>query len=146
MDPENKTNEMDDSYANGDYQSMDMPTIPMVVPITSDSEDSTIAIGSPVSDQHDVKNVTVYANSITPVSYGDSDPVVAFDVVFSVGIFCGDGSTKTYQVVKRIGVDRMKMAADAQSTTPVSIVEEKKPLKEDKFFSTARMMALAGLK
>jgi len=135
MDP--KVNEMDDSYADGGYAAMvNLPATPL------STTDSTITVSPAVSP---VKNVTVYANSINPVSYGDDDPIVAFDCVFSVGIVCPDtGSTKTYQVVKRIGVDRMKMAADAESTTPVSIVEAKKP---GQFLtSTARLKALSGLK
>lgn len=134
-----KTNEMDDGYA-------DAPVVSLPpVPITSDSMSDTIAIGTPASE-HSPRNITVYANSINPISYNDDDPVVAFDVVFSVGIACEDGSTKTYQVVKRIGVDRQKMASDAQATTPVSIVEAKKPLKESASYTTARFKALAGLK
>jgi len=140
MDP--KITEMDDSYANGGYAAMDtssqvvsLPAVPMT--------DTGISISAPVSTSP-VKNVTVYANSINPVSYGNDDPIVAFDVVFSVGIVCPDsGATKTYQVVKRIGVDRMKMATDAESTTPVSIVEAKKPMIEG--MSTARFKHLAGL-
>lgn len=140
MDPK-KTNEMDDGYANGEIASMQVELPPM--PISSG--DSSIAIGAPVSVAP-VKNITVYANSITPTSYGDNDPVVSFDVVFSVGIFDETGATKTYQVVKRIGVDRQKIATDAEATTPVSIVEAKAPLKEDKSMSTARLRVLAGLK
>ena len=137
MDPK-EIEEMDDGYASGiGGMTIELPSISV-----GPQQDAAMAISSPVSVAP-VKNITVYANSITPVSYGDDDPVVAFDVVFSVGIG-GDGATKTYQVVKRIGVNRNKIATDAESTTPVSIVEAKKPLKEG--YSTARMLALAGLK
>jgi len=139
MDPK-ETNEMDDSYADGGYATMvSLPATPISTP---DSTVTTVTSSAPV------KNVTVYAQSINAVSYGDDDPIVAFDCVFSVGIVCPDtGSTKTYQVVKRIGVDRQKMAADAESTTPVSIVEARKPEEKGKFLTnTARLRALAGLK
>ena len=142
MNPK-KTNEMDDAaYAGIGSMQVELPP----VPITSDTVGDSIAIGTPMASQQDARRITVYANNISPVSYNDDDPVVAFDVVFSVGIACDDGSTKTYQVVKRIGVDRKKIAADAESTTPVSIVEAKKPLKENHNYSTARFKTLAGLK
>lgn len=145
MTPKEIINEMDDDYANGGYSSMSIELPP--VPITPDSNDSTIAIGTPVGTQGESKNITVYANSISTVSYGDNDPVVAFDVVFSVGIVCPEsGSTKTYQVVKRIGIDRQKMAADAEYGAPVSIVEAKTVAEPGAFLTnTARLRALAGL-
>ena len=132
--------EMDDSYADGGYSSM--VGLPADMSITS-QDPTVIPAVLPTSS---VKNITVYANSISAVSYSDDDPIVAFDVVFSVGTVCPEsGTTKTYQVVKRIGVDREKMACDAQTSTPVSIVEAKKPLKEGRGISTARFKALAGL-
>jgi hypothetical protein len=113
------------------------------------SVDPTIAIGSPevspaVVDQ---SYVSVYANNITPVSYGDTDAVACFDVVFSVGVRDDDGQTKTYQVVKRIGIDKSKIAAEASQSTPVSIVEGKKveAAKPLVITEAKRMRILAGL-
>lgn len=85
---------------------------------------SSIAIGAPMAEPVDPKTITVYANSINPISYnGEADGVAAFDIVFSVGVSCGDGSCKTYQVVKRIGIDKTKIAAEVESESPMSIVE-----------------------
>jgi hypothetical protein len=109
-----------------------------------DADYDDIAIGAPAADL-DCKNISVYANSITPVSYGAVDTVAAFDIVFSVGVNCGD-STKTYQVVKRIGIDKSKLAATAQSSMPVSIVEAKSAaLKEEAAATAKRFRRLAGL-
>lgn len=104
-----------------------------------------VTVDNPTTN-HDLKPeaVSIYANSINPVSYMGDSAVVAFDVVFSVS--CTDprdGSISTYQVVKRIGVDKMKMANDAKMTTPISIVEAKKPTITG---TTERFKALAGLK
>lgn len=138
MDP--KINEMDDSYADGGYASMTPQVVSL--PMSVGSTDPALTFSNPDSD---VQNITVYANSINPVSYSGDDPVAAFDVVFSVGVVCPvSGSTKTYQVVKRIGVDRQKMASDAQTSTPVSIVEAKQPAAKGQL-TTSRLMALAGL-
>lgn len=107
-------------------------------------EMNSIAIGSP-SREHDPKNITVYSNSITPVSYQSADEVAAFDVVFSVGIMCEDGSSKTYQVVKRIGIDKCKIACEAECSTPVSIVESKRAAIAEAAATKSRFRKLAGL-
>jgi hypothetical protein len=135
--------EMDDGYADGGYTTMSPPQVFQLPTVTTPdaTPDPSITIGAPTSTA-DMKNVYVYANSINPVSSMGDDPIVAFDVVFSVSCTCPDGTTKTYQVVKRIGVDKMKMAADAESTTPISIVEAKKP---NGGYSTSRAKILAGL-
>lgn len=107
--------------------------------------DHSIAIGSPTSGV-DASSITVYANNISAVSYvASNDNIVAFDIVFSVGINCGD-STKTYQVVKRIGIDKCKLADEAESSTPVSVVEAKSDaLKEEAAATRKRFRRLAGL-
>lgn len=109
-----------------------------------DSAVDSVAIGSPTREQ-DPKNITVYSNSITPVTYQSSDAVAAFDVVFSVGIMCEDGSTKTYQVVKRIGIDKCKIACEAECSTPVSIVESKRAAIAEAAETKSRFRKLAGL-
>ena len=110
----------------------------------TDYDYDDMTIGMPCSEL-EASAVTVYATSITPVSYDANDgPVVAFDIVFSVGVNCGD-STKTYQVVRRIGVDKVKLATTAQSTTPVSIVEAKNALSKDADETRKRFRRLAGL-
>jgi hypothetical protein len=106
----------------------------------------TIAIGAPYT-KHDPRSVTVYANTITPVQSASMDDAIAcFDVVFSVGIDCGEGVCKTYQVVKRIGIDKCKMACDAECSSPVSVVESKTDaLKEAATATRKRFRVLAGL-
>ena len=150
MNPETTINEMDDSYANGGYQSMsvELPPVPSITTPDGVGVDPAIVMGSPDTGALDPKNVTVYANSINPVSYMGDSTIVAFDVVFSVGCVCPEsGRTETYQVVKRIGVDKMKLANDAKSSTPVSIVEAKVPAAPEKFLiSKERMRTIAGLK
>lgn len=91
----------------------------------------------PPAPSYSPNDITVYASSITPVdSMGGVatsamkdapekvvQDIAQFDIVFNVGVNCGGGVSKTYQVVKRIGVDKCRLACDAESTTPVSIVE-----------------------
>lgn len=133
-------NEMsDDAYANndyaGDYRSAEPPQV-------SQLPDSTITIGAP-SIVEDPKLITIYTQSITPVSYQGDDIIRTFDIVFSVSCTCPEtGNLSTYQVVKRIGVDRVKMAQDARNGVPISIVESKKP---GPHISTADVKKLCGL-
>jgi hypothetical protein len=109
-----------------------------------DASDATIAVGSPAGS-FCASDITIYSNSITPVQYNGSDEVACFDVVFSVGINC-DGVSKTYQVVKRIGIDKCKIAQEASCSTPVSIVESKsEALKEEAAATRKRFRRLAGL-
>lgn len=109
-----------------------------------DAQDATIAVGSPAG-VFCASDITIYSNSITPVQYAGSDEVACFDVVFSVGINC-DGVSKTYQVVKRIGIDKCKIAQEASCSTPVSIVESKSAaLKEEAAATRKRFRRLAGL-
>ena len=92
-------------------------------------DDVSIAIGD-VADTDsamDPSKITVYAGSISSVSYGETDPIACFDVVFTVGMNC-DGRSETYQVVKRIGIDKVKIAAQASAGSPVSVVESVKPV------------------
>jgi hypothetical protein len=111
--------------------------------------DATIAIGSPAPAVVDPKMISVYANSINPISYsGEADGVAAFDIVFSVGVMCGD-SSKTYQVVKRIGIDKARIAAEVENAQPMSIVEAtpapKVEEKKQVITEVQRMRRLAGL-
>jgi 2-hydroxychromene-2-carboxylate isomerase len=111
--------------------------------------DTSMAIGSPAPATMDPKMITVYANSINPISYsGEADGVAAFDIVFSVGVNCGD-SSKTYQVVKRIGIDKARIAAEVENAQPMSIVEaQPAPVVEEKkqvITEVQRMRRLAGL-
>jgi hypothetical protein len=103
-----------------------------VMSATGMGDDASIAIGD-VADTDttmDASKITVYAGTISPVSYSDNDPIACFDVVFTVGMNC-DGQSKTYQVVKRIGIDKLKIAAQASAGSPVSVVEgAKQEIKE----------------
>lgn len=122
----------------GDYYPSEVPTVEPEI-------DTSVVIGSPDNSRHP-SCVTVYADSITASgSYDPENGVCAFDVVFSVGIQDGDTS-KTYRVVKRIGIDKVKLACDAECSTPVSIVEHMTEAKKAASAATAkRFRQIAGL-
>jgi len=121
------------------------PVEPYDVPYAEPVSDDSIAVGSPYHE-HDSACITVYPESITPSgAYDEKSPVCSFDIVFSVGIREGDVS-KTYRVVKRIGVDKCKLACDAECSTPISVVEDKTKAQQTAALVTAkRFRVLAGL-
>lgn len=140
-----ETNEMDVTYAG-------MPTSGMDVDVSLAKADDAggISIENPTVANNDMtpSSISVYAHSINPTSYMGDDNIASFDVIFSISITDqATGSITTHQVVKRIGVDKMKMAYNAKMTTPVSVVEAKKPApKEESRISSDRIKALAGVK
>lgn len=109
------------------------------------AEDPSIVVGSP-DNSRAPSCISIYAESITASgSYDSESPVCTFDVVFNVGIREGDTS-KTYRVVKRIGIDKVKLACDAECSSPVSIVEELAQARKAEAAATAkRFRILAGL-
>lgn len=118
---------------------------PVAMPDEAPAVDPSVVIGSPAHSHHP-SCISVFAESISTSGAYDADsPVCTFDVVFNVGIREGDVS-KTYRVVKRIGIDKCKLACDAECSTPVSIVEEKSAAKLAEAAATAkRFRVLAGL-
>jgi hypothetical protein len=143
-----QTPEMEIGYTGGDFTDDQVVSLPMAMPADV-SADPSVVIGAPQSEA-ELSQISVFAQSINAVSYQQDSPIAAFDVVFSVSIINSEGCAKTYQVVKRIGVDRMKIAQDAESSTPVSIVEAKQPeqpiIAEAHLVSKARALAIAGIK
>lgn len=87
------------------------------------------------------RRITVYADSIKATSFDDG-PTACFDIVFSVGCSCDDGTTTTYSIVKRISIDKQRLLKQAESGQPISVVEEKKQLDKS---SMSRLRRLAGL-
>lgn len=118
-------------------------TLSMVMPATAVSgavaSDTTAATGAydTVTSQDDcvqcdlpaptvsVNDYSIYAESITSSgAYDPADPMATFDIVFNVGIREGNTS-KTYRIVKRISVNKMKIATEAASSEPAAVVESK---------------------
>ena len=88
---------------------------------------------------------------ISNTSYGGSDDLAMFDIVFTVSCYT-PGDSKTFKVVKRISVSKSKLLADAtgatsqtvesqEDETPEPTVETGKPR-----YNLERLKALSGLK
>lgn len=90
--------------------------------------DNDIIVGDPDKSAPEVNLITIYADSITPISTfsGDTNPVASFDIIFTVNCVCPkSGNTSTYKVTKRIGLDKVKMAETAKLSTPVKVIEKR---------------------
>ena len=140
-----------ESPVPADATSTVVVNLPQTPTITQDGEgvDPAMVIGDPaIAGNITPANVCVYADGINPVSYMGDAPIVTFDVVFSVAITCPVTNTvETYKVVKRIGVDRLKMAECAKMSMPVAVLEQKQPIAEAKaLYSASDMRRLAGVK
>ena len=143
-----KVTEMDDGYADGGYKSMtvELPPVPTMTTPDGQGIDPALTIGAPaVNPTMDPSTVMVYADSINAVAYTGDSTIISFDVVFTVSCVCPEsGRTESYKVVKRIGVDKMKLANDAKSSVPVSIVEAKAPAPQWKVNDKVEVKASAG--
>lgn len=94
----------------------------------------------------DPSKVTIYVDSVRPVEYGSTDQMACFDMVLSVGILCDDGRSKTYSLVKRISMDKQRIAKQAECGAPISVVENQTEAKGISAAPTLRRIRrLAGL-
>lgn len=133
--------EMDDSYANGGYVSMSEPEVALAAATVPSVPQPELTVSDPTPPRD---LVGVYAEKISSVSFRDDTDIAEFDIVFQVNCSCPEtGSTRIYNVVKRIGVDRYKLADQAKAGAPISIVEAQKTITES--FGD-RWLEIAGLK
>lgn len=94
-----------------------------------DDDNLSVTIGSPVQTSSCAaikpEQISVIANTPRVNTFNATKEVLTFDVVFDVTIQKDDGCYECYQVVKRIGIDKCKLAAEALCSDPVNIVESK---------------------
>lgn len=140
-----RISEMDDDYANGGYASMADSDHEISMGLTKDVASNSVVMGDPVSSIAP-QNIYVSANAISACTYDAENPIASFDVVFSVHITADDGTSKTYQIIKRIGVDRKKIADEAMRSVPTSVIEAKQAPQEKFLISKERARQMAGLK
>jgi hypothetical protein len=96
-------------------------------------------------------HIGVYMDSAQVMNYDPRSPAVLVDMVLSVSVADPNtGSLKTYKMVKRISMDKCKLACDAERLTPVQVVEaEDDPLEiaqiMEQFYAAKRAREIAGL-
>jgi hypothetical protein len=100
------------------------PSIGQTVATAPETFDVTASVAVPAEVSPECSHISVYSDSIQPVSYDDTSPTVCFDMVLNVSIRDPQtGSCKNYKVIKRLAFDRVKLACQAEYMTPVSVVE-----------------------
>jgi len=127
-----------------------VPAEPEMYDVTADTE-------LPACISPECSHITVSVDSASGAGpYSDSSPEVFVDLVLNVNIMekpedgsVGYGTTRTYKIVKRVSLDKLKLAFQAESETPVSIVEALSPEALQKQAASARAAQrarqLAGL-
>lgn len=103
-------------------------------------------------DKTKFSHISAYIDTATMGSYNYDDPNVVVDLVMTVCITNpADNTTKQFKVVKRLSMDKCKLAAQAENSTPVNVVED---LEDDpaevqrmmlEYHSIQRARAMAGL-
>lgn len=120
-------------------------TYPEISIVDQDRENDCMStVNQTVECNYSQADISVFPVSMTMVNSAAENGIATFDLTFSVGIYDGTVS-KTYQVVKTIGIDKMKIAKDAESKSlPVTIVETQL-IKEETAKHVSRFRTLAGL-
>jgi hypothetical protein len=102
-------------------------------------------------DASSCDHIGVYMDSAQVMNYDPKSPTVLVDMVLSVSVTDpATGSTKNYKMVKRISMDKCKLACDAEHLTPVQVVEaEDDPVEVAKimeeYYAAQRAREIAGL-
>lgn len=105
----------------------------------------------PDVDPQKCDHINVYVDSAQVTGYDQANPMVSVDLVMNVSITEPvSGRTSTYKIVKRLALDKCKLACDAEHMTPTQVVEaEDDPLEVaqimEQFYAAKRAREMAGL-
>jgi hypothetical protein len=129
---------------------MNLPII-NVAPLGAETVDAADYTEVEDVPQGDCSKINVYVDSVKPADSSATSCEACFDIIFTVGIACSDDpsstleTTKTYTIVKRIKVDKLSLAKQAEAGQPISVIENKKSHQTDHHARISRLRVLAGL-
>lgn len=112
---------------------------------------ASVAVPPDISPEH--KHITVNLDSTQLVCYNAEEPCVTFDMVLNVSI-CDPqlNNTRYFKMVKRLVMDKVKLALQAETMVPVQVIEAeteeskaKKLAEESAAAAATRAKQLAGL-
>jgi len=110
---------------------------------------SDVALGEPSCDTLQPSHISVFADKVCPNQYcGEDERVISMDIVFVVNIYnTKTFMTESYNVVRRIGVDKLSLAQSAMCTTPMAVLENKDTGVADDVTAAAikKLKVLAGI-
>ena len=113
------------------------------------SYDITAAQSVPVDISPEYSHISVSPMGVDIVDA--EGPCTVADLMLSVCVTDPNtGTRKTYKIVKRLSMDKLKLACDAECMTPISIVEAEEDIlvvkqEMDAFYAARRAREVAGL-
>ena len=101
-------------------------------------------------DNTAVDHISVSVDGANVINYDPSQPMVLVDMVLTVTVQNPTtAGMSSYRMVKRLSLDKLKLACDAEHMTPVQVVEEDDPLEVaqimEQFYVAKRAREIAGL-
>lgn len=132
------------------------PTVAPVVPTVAPEYDITANTAIPADvNANECKHINVSVDSASVTNYDPHEPMVCVDLVLNVNITedghdGGIGKTSTYKIVKRLSMDRVKLALQAEHMQPYQVLEDQDdPAEVEKmmaeFYAAQRARELVGL-
>ena len=141
-----------------------MTGVTAVAPTMNATPDPTMDIGyditadicTPPDVSPEYKHITVSVDSATITNYDNNMPMVNIDLVLNVNISmaaCAGApvsAVSSYKIVKRLGLDRIKLALQAEGMSPYQVVEDQEDPAEvakmmGEFYAARRARELVGL-
>ena len=106
------------------FSQSDMAYEPVDNYVANDAEVPYVPTDMPVVDTYHFSSVSITPDSFTAIEYDSLCPMAKIDVVLNVYITDETtGVQSSYKVIKRLGFDKAKLAMEAVSATPISVVE-----------------------
>jgi hypothetical protein len=105
----------------------------------------------PEIDTSACSHITVSCDSASVTNYNPDEPNVCVELVLSVNVRNDAmGSSSNYKLIKRLKMDKCKLAYEAESHTPVSVVEDQEDQlvvaqEMNEFYAKKRARELSGL-
>lgn len=119
-------------------------TLPVVSIEPIQNQDTAGSIGAEleVSDvELDPSCIYIWAEGIKSVGGDQSESCACFDITFNISVSDSTrGSPSTFSIVKRVKVDKVKLASQAAAQGPAAVIENKEQRAHLK-----RLRTLAGL-
>lgn len=110
------------------------------VPAVSNYDITAMMSLPPDVDGTKFDHIAVYMDSAQVSNYDMNSPTVTVDMVLTVSIQNPNGGSASYKMVKRIAMDKCKLACDAENLAPTTVVEAEEP-EEDQTVALAEMQA-----
>jgi hypothetical protein len=101
--------------------------------------DVTADVDLPADVAPSCDHINVSVDSASQTTWNTKDQMTNVDIVLTVSITDPEtGNVNSYKVVKRISMDKLKLAVQVENETPYQIVEAKTPEQEAEILAEAQ--------